>query len=427
MIKVYYKLDLTLLSPLSIGSGVGVVTDSDVAVNSQGKPYIPASAIAGKIRNRFQSVYSDTDADDIFGFIKINKGNANFDKIAEKSKKSRMYFYDAVFEGCTDDYISIRDGVALDEKKIAVEGAKYDFEVVETGQKAVTFIEYDAENESAVSKLDMVLSGIKTFSMGAKSTRGYGKISAEIRKRSFNFSLPERIEEWLEFDLFNKAAFDDCDALGVCEESEYENKLVVELEAAGSFLVRRYTTEVISTDNSKPNPDYKQLSLHDETAVIPGTSWAGAFKSRMKKIGSAMKIPAEELDDMISNTFGFVSDKSASRSKIRFSETKFTDTQSKIITRTAIDRFTGGASDKSLFTSQVPYGGKTTLTIEYANIGEAEKLLLYSLADLNFGIMSVGGETSIGRGIFRVASAFLNGREVSITESGVFVGKKEDV
>ena len=47
----YFSIIFELASPLAIGSGENANTDSDIILDSSGKPTIPATAIAGVFRN----------------------------------------------------------------------------------------------------------------------------------------------------------------------------------------------------------------------------------------------------------------------------------------------------------------------------------------------------------------------------------------
>ena len=51
MRRTYYKLDMKLKSPLSLGSGANDNTDGDVLLDSRGNPFIPATSLAGVIRH----------------------------------------------------------------------------------------------------------------------------------------------------------------------------------------------------------------------------------------------------------------------------------------------------------------------------------------------------------------------------------------
>ena len=107
--------------------------------------------------------------------------------------------------------------------------------------------------------------------------------------------------------------------------------------------------------------------------------------------------------------FGYVindSDSKKARSIIRFSETSLEGAKGKILSRNAIDRFSGGTKDGALFTEKTYYGGKGDLVISWrSNEKMPDKevaALAAAITDLHFGFMAVGGETSIGRGLFAI-------------------------
>ena len=71
--------------------------------------------------------------------------------------------------------------------------------------------------------------------------------------------------------------------------------------------------------------------------------------------------------------------------------------------RTKIDRFTGGACDTGLFASKIAVGGKHTLNIMIKNAEKYEiALILLVIKDIENGLLAIGGETNVGRGIFEI-------------------------
>ncbi|HRR98451.1 MAG TPA: RAMP superfamily CRISPR-associated protein, partial [Candidatus Syntrophosphaera sp.] len=53
--KIILKANLELISPLMIGSGESEISDRDILLNKEGKPFIPASSFMGKLYNELSS------------------------------------------------------------------------------------------------------------------------------------------------------------------------------------------------------------------------------------------------------------------------------------------------------------------------------------------------------------------------------------
>ena len=171
---------------------------------------------------------------------------------------------------------------------------------------------------------------------------------------------------------------------------------------------------------------YKQLTYKQEDreiAVIPGTSWAGTFRhSMIQHIGGSYAEAGKELEELFGRVGVHSSDSQSARSKILFSESYFDDTKDgecyPVVSRNAINRFSGGAVDTALFTEKIYYGqAKSTLTILIPEDINSKylKALAASIADLHEGFLTVGGESSIGHGLFSVTQLTMNG--VSLTDS----------
>lgn len=79
MKRIYYRFDLTLLSPLALSSGENERTDSDAVLDSRGKPYIPATSLAGILA----SASSNEIKKKIYGYIN-----------EKETKASSVIFYD---------------------------------------------------------------------------------------------------------------------------------------------------------------------------------------------------------------------------------------------------------------------------------------------------------------------------------------------
>lgn len=110
--------------------------------------------------------------------------------------------------------------------------------------------------------------------------------------------------------------------------------------------------------------------------------------------------------------------KTQSRSKIVFSESRLTDYVDKIITRNAIDRFSAGTKEGALYSEKTFYNGKCTLNIDIKNnidsIDRCMKILAAEICDLDRGYLSIGGLTSIGRGLFSVERVTINNDDVTV-------------
>lgn len=425
MRKEYYRIKFTLTSPLSIGSRDNNRTDRDLILNSQNKPYIPGAAIAGVIRHALSELYACPPQ-------KIEAALGNVKKATETNTaveqlESRIIFYDAELESDVAAYMSVRDSVALDDFKTAKKGAKFDMEILEAGARFCTYIEHNVYKEDpdlCPQILAAFMDGMVAF--GGKSMRGYGTIGdVQIGKRTFDLTNASNLESWLQFDLFNETKWDEFDG---AERLAQNKSIRLELKQKGAISIRRYTTAV-SRNNTDTQPDFEQLTVHeyeDQKAeskdrnsiripVIPGTSWAGAFRHRMKEFG--VEVSSEQ------SMFGHVSGGSEGvkkRSLISFSESRLRNAKEKVLSRNAIDRFSGGTKDGALFTEKTYYGGNTDLVISWRGerkMHENEKkALAATIADLHYGLLAVGGATSIGRGLFTIERI----NDKPVTDENVF-------
>ena len=145
--------------------------------------------------------------------------------------------------------------------------------------------------------------------------------------------------------------------------------------------------------------------------MIPGTSWAGAVRSRTKKLLKDLNCSEEKAERMINGWFGYVDvkagkdKKTAGQSMIVIGESILKNAVPLVTTRNKINRFSAATVDGALYTEKAYFGGETQLEIKIRKDKEGcyqllAAMLSFVARDIANGYLSVGGQTAIGRGIF---------------------------
>lgn len=144
--------------------------------------------------------------------------------------------------------------------------------------------------------------------------------------------------------------------------------------------------------------------------VVPGSSLKGILRSRAEYLCRVSGVPVC-LNEPCGQCrpcriFGHGGvDGAGVRGRIAVLDAEITDADVQLRQHAAIDRFTGGAPDKLLFTDQVVVAGTFPLRVErLAPLDPADLALLCAVvADLDDGLVGIGGRTTRGYGTVRVA------------------------
>jgi hypothetical protein len=241
---------------------------------------------------------------------------------------------------------------------------------------------------------DNVLSALQQGKVrfGGKTNRGFGELKC-VSLTGVTYSKAEgTLKNWLDFDWRQPLK-------PYTPETKYIDTkfdtLTAKLKLDGSIMVRDFKS-------LKDKEQYAHLTANG-MPVIFGTSWAGCFRSWLLKW-----VPNDA--SLINEMFGYMDKKTTKPSQIKFLSSYLTATDSAVdgwrtVVRVKIDRFTGGASDGALFTSRPWFGGETELRILYPkNKPQYARLLNVAIEALKKGMLTIGGETSIGRGVFKEAT-----------------------
>ena len=395
--KIVYLLEAKLASPLCVSNGDDLLTDKDVIKDASGRPFIPGSSLAGAMRGYLGKA---ADKNCIFGYEKMNA----------VGRMSAVYISDFQFVG-KEISLRVRDGVALSEQKTAISGAKYDMEVVDTGAEGYFYIEMVIRSEDdekhMLQQIQKVLGGWKQedIRLGAKKTRGYGELKLmSVRVKTYDQT---NILEYA--NVYNYAdrdnVFKEKSILESIEVQTLDSKYVsikVPLKQNGGISIRQYAAE-------KGKPDFTHITANG-LPVIPGTSFSGALRHRIKDILEQMGVT--NCKQILERMFGYVNavgsvDK-AHRSLIIVNECVLQNAVPLTMIRNGISRFESGAKSGALFKETTYVGGKTTLEIKVENQKDRPEeteaiigFLMLALKDLSLGYLAVGGQTSVGRGCFQ--------------------------
>ncbi|MEJ2248894.1 MAG: RAMP superfamily CRISPR-associated protein [Candidatus Lokiarchaeota archaeon] len=430
--KIFINGILTLQSPITIGSGDDNFTDNDLIRNGLNEVIIPGTSIAGTIRSYLSYIYEDKYESfirEMFGFQEGKKGC-----------QSNLIFYDS--EPFSNDYnISIRDGIKIGTKennyifKNTQERGKYDYEIIESGARFHFKLEVNLwqSQREELSKLEnllyIILNILKNGELrfGGKTTRGFGKVKLNnIKILKLDLSNENDVSKWINFN-WN-------DFEGTTKLKELNNNVLIPKEKKITTIdVNFQIPYSILIGEYIPDPGEADIIHIQENgkSIIPGTSWNGALRSAIFQIFREIKkilireekinISNDDIYDniyngLIESLFGYVSiDKDESNQKSE--KSKIIIDQSEIVNRKVlmnythnkIDRFTGGAVDKALFTDCASYGGRTNFHISLKECEDYEiGIILLGLKELMNGFQTVGGTTAIGRGILESKEIKIN-------------------
>lgn len=417
LIRVRGKLS----SPLLVGSGENEWTDMDVITAPDGTCMIPGSSLAGAMRAYITQNRGKAKADDLFGDRK-KEGTGEDEGI---ERQSRLYVYDVLLR---DAARATRNGVRLDSRKTAEAMSRYDMQILESGAEFCIRLEFLVREknkktgivtaiEEDFREICSCLTGMEYGSLrvGAKSRRGYGKLHIEdIKYCDFIMDREKDFQSWLDFDWESLSSEWQSFRLDGEREKTAEHCFVIPLKVKNSVLIRDYYLKPFGKGKEKIFLDYGQLASQ-EKAVIPGSSWAGAVRSYLAHMiqeagGADSWERAQEMLDPFFGTWNPQGKKQLVSSKLLFEETKLQNSHTGGYTnlaRNSIDRFSGGTVKGALYHEMVWAGGETGLVIRWQDRDWDEfmrEVLLgffyWMVYGIYNGFLTVGGETSVGRGIF---------------------------
>ncbi|MDR3355255.1 MAG: RAMP superfamily CRISPR-associated protein [Synergistaceae bacterium] len=369
-------------APVSVGGvGAGDMVDIDLAVDGQGRYYIPGSSIAGPMRSwtetnltadvNGESLDGSDIADKLFGYMKKNKG--------DKEGYASFLAVDDAVALCEPSARERRHGISIEEssgtakkhffytRALLPKGTRFDFSMeldVTQGGKELA--------KGAMKEIIRALSDGE-IRFGSCKTSGFGTMRLEsesLKVNFYDFSISGELDKWLGNEPSGScglAVLESNAGQGIVERVRNDRYKIEIKWAPVSRIMVKSGRDGIATDML---PLVSNIS-GKISPVIPGTSIKGVLRAQARRIMRTIFGQSPENDEekylcIVDDMFGdenrsgriFVEDVYLASPTnispdewIREDECKlneFTIHEDHV----AIDRFTGGASVSALFSAR---------------------------------------------------------------------------
>ena len=415
------------VTPLAVGSGEGsVMTDSVVALDFRGLPYIPGTSLTGVLRHALSGhswvdkLFGKQDGTDTAGSrIIISEARiVDFDGtvvdgILKIPSQYLMSFY-------ADN--PVRQHVLIGQKGVTEGAGKFDNQVVCKGTRFCFDVECILDEKDDEERFDNVISVLKGSGLrvGGGIRKGYGKLEARAMSyKVYDLDVEEQMNEYLNHS--SKLTAHDlepvvADGKGDERHKSYRLKLSPEdfvffgsglgNENADSMaLAERY----VDWSNGKGTPK--------KALVFPGSSIKGAFAHRFRYWFNAIDSSGNG-DEASRILFGYVQDGTQVPGLMYFEDVILPDDYArKVFNHVKIDRFTGGAFPGALYNEEAVFMKDVSFELMFALEGQKElesrctrqgidrtmivKAIDLVIRDIKEGLLPLGGLTNRGHGCFK--------------------------
>ena len=311
--------------------------------------------------------------------------------------------------------LPIREHNAMNDKGVTIKNAKFDEEVIYKGTRFKFSIEMLNENVNDKNNFFQLLDLLSkdSFRIGAGSSKGFGQIKViEITYDEFAVNSDEytNLSSSLNTKLSKTYEIKEFD-----DEKYIKYKLILTPDDFFMFGSGFGDDEADMTPVFEDIVDYEKQDLIKEKVLIPASSVKGAISHRTTYHYNLInknfiKENGENKAEVVETIFGSKKDKEKDSFKgnILISDVYLEKTSSKdtkVFDHVSIDRFTGGAIDSALFQEKTIASKETFILEILINENKVkEKVALEAfkkaLEDITTGMLSLGGATTKGHGIF---------------------------
>ena len=401
-------------SPISIASGgEDPVLDTPLVRDPNGLPMLPATSIAGVLRQALDDETSDA----LLGFQTANEGARSAVFLTDglihwsndKPRDGLLFEEDAIKSDPLAWWLADASPIQREHVRISKAGVvdgegKFDRSACPAGSR-FTFemsIRHGAKEEPLAPLIKALHSGV---SMGGATRSGYGRLIC-IREAIEQIDL--RVNRAGYLNLLGTGALDQTVQFRNVPSTESNTSMKLRLKSEGPLLIGGSSSDakIDTAPYAEAYIDWSSDEVARQTRyVIPGSSIKGPLRHR-----TAYYLAKGGHDLALANTvFGTARDGDAGNVGILFFDDAYfaashdsTKGQHLIdVAHVGIDRFTAGARKGVLFVNQMLWQPEFLVNIGgYGNVsGDAKAALDSALNDLMNGHLGIGADWGDGVGI----------------------------
>jgi CRISPR/Cas system CSM-associated protein Csm3 (group 7 of RAMP superfamily) len=370
-------------------------------------PWIPGTSVAGSLR-----AHLGADADRVMGSPPPRPADQDEDDQLTPSALRILGTRVDLPEGAAAE---VRRSTRINRRRAAAEPMT--FRAVERLPADTTITVWmRLDDDGMWSALSQALATWRPV-VGGGLTRGFGLTHlAELRHGLLDLGRLDHLEWWLTLGgpQLTDRVVDDCLDLAPAERQ--------------SLMMRWTVADALHCGNGELSDSTPQVALITRSGarpVVPGSTWKGVLRSRVEYILASCGRPVCSSATCATCAacvlFGHAADTDRSdgaspggdgrRGLLAFADSLISHagggTPPAPVERThvAVDRITGGARDKLLYTEQVIDTGQLSLTTYFLDALPpwGRGLLLLALRDIHDGHVAIGGGTTRGQGTLRLA------------------------
>lgn len=430
------RIVIEFTTPVIVSSGTeGEISDSVFVSDANGLPAIPGSSLAGVMRSAYESVYGESEANEMFGFQgKNNIGKGSMLSVSwaciHDSKNTPV-------EGIAE--IDMEDSVLIDAKTPGIrdhvkinhlgaadtdENGKFDESPVSVGHRFTFEMELkgsEADKEKWENLKKIIFLG--SLRIGGKTRRGFGAFQiVSMKEGIFDLQKKEEFEKYSKHfvALAHKNNLETVSS-DIYKSDSHIGEIILELSPEGYWMFGGGDDPKGISDMApvrwnavKWNQGIGKIA---EKILIPGSAIKGALAHRITfhynriknffadgKTAEEIKSVAEK-NQAVRELFGFVDGDKSKKGCVMIDDILLEkDPESQLVHHVSIDRFTGGARDTALFDERPFWQGdkiKIRILIENREYSEETKEAFKSaIEDLISGRLQLGAGSGRGEGYF---------------------------
>lgn len=375
---VCYNVDATCRSPLRTSG-----PDKTLLFVSDGLPMIQGSSIAGVLRSYLALEQGEDAANHLFGTAK------------DTGSDSMLTVSDGMFQ--TAVVPQTRPRLRIDRKTGSGEDGKlFETDSLPSGSSfafqlllkqylpAGSLTPDGTPEEQTVERLLRAMHA-GAITIGGQRSNGFGEVDLQVNRLRYDLTNPTDRMAWIQDEAPQNTAVLNLNG----EETQGIHFIVT--GQMSSVLIRSGKTERI---------EQKTVSLpikENRHYLLPASSIKGCIRSQAERIATYWG-----REDLTASLFGeeATRDFTGTAAKCRVHECRMEQVKHEtVITRTRINRFTGGVMEKKLF-SQRPVSGMVTIQVDLVRSTTPQEcaILFYALRDLAAGLYGIGSGNTVGYG-----------------------------